>query len=53
MGSAAGKNGLALIRIDRVADALDAGVHAHVRRAWPSGSPIPIDLATEPKQTVA
>ena len=26
MGSAAGQNGLALVRIDRVADALDAGV---------------------------
>ena len=26
MGSAAGQNGLALVRIDRVADALDAGL---------------------------
>ena len=32
MGSTAGENGLALIRTDRVADALDAGASAHRRR---------------------
>ncbi|HEY2246682.1 MAG TPA: folate-binding protein [Bradyrhizobium sp.] len=52
MGSAAGQNGLALVRIDRVADALDAGVTLTsgglgLRLADPNS------IRTEPKQTVA
>ena len=35
MGSASGQNGLALIRIDRAADALDAGIAADVGRPRP------------------
>ena len=52
MGSAAGQNGLALVRIDRVADALDAGV------ALTSGGmglrvADPGSIRTEQKQPVA
>jgi folate-binding protein YgfZ len=52
MGSAAGSHGLALIRIDRAADALQAGVTLTagglaIRLAEPR------DLSTAPKQTVA
>ena len=52
MGSAAGHNGLALIRIDRAADALAAGLPLisgglAIRLADPD------DLLTQPKQTVA
>ena len=52
MGSAAGQNGLALVRIDRVADALDAGVKLTsgglgLRLADPDS------IRSEPKQTVA
>jgi folate-binding protein YgfZ len=52
MGSAAGHNGLALIRIDRAADALAAGLPLTsgglaIRLADPD------DLLTQPKQTVA
>ena len=52
MGSAAGQNGLALVRIDRVADALDAGV------ALTSGGmglrlADPGSVRAEQKQTVA
>jgi hypothetical protein len=52
MGSTAGRNGLALIRIDRAADALDAGVPLTagglaIRLAEPS------DVRSAPKQTVA
>jgi folate-binding protein YgfZ len=52
MGSAAGSEGLALIRIDRAADALQAGVPLTagglaIRLADPA------DLSTAPKQTVA
>lgn len=52
MGSAAGSHGLALIRIDRAADALQAGVPLTagglaIRLAEPG------DLSTAPKQTVA
>jgi folate-binding protein YgfZ len=52
MGSAAGSHGLALIRIDRATDALQAGVPLTagglaIRLAEPS------DLSTAPKQTVA
>jgi tRNA-modifying protein YgfZ len=52
MGSAAGRNGLALIRIDRVADALDAavpltsgGLAIHLAE--------PDDVRSTPRQTVA
>jgi tRNA-modifying protein YgfZ len=52
MGSTAGKRGLALIRIDRAADALDAGV-----KLTAGGLPIriaePDELRPAPKQTVA
>ena len=52
MGSASGHNGLALIRIDRAADALHAGTPLTA-----GGVPIrlaaPDDLRTAPKQTVA
>jgi tRNA-modifying protein YgfZ len=52
MGSTAGSNGLALVRIDRVADALQAGVPLTsgglaIRVAEPN------DFPTAPKQTVA
>src|SRR5512140_1487210 len=52
MGSTAGQNGLALIRVDRVADAVAAGLPLTsgglaVRLADPD------DLLTSPKQTVA
>jgi len=52
MGSAAGQNGLALVRIDRVADALDAGVSLTsggmgLRLADPNS------VRAEQKQTVA
>jgi len=52
MGSTAGPNGLALVRIDRVADALAAGTPLTsgglaIRLAEPD------DLVTSPKQTVA
>ena len=52
MGSAAGSQGLALIRIDRAADALQAGVPLTagglaIRLAEPG------DLSTAPRQTVA
>jgi hypothetical protein len=52
MGSTAGRNGLALIRIDRAADALDAGVPLTagglaIRLAEPG------DVRSAPKQTVA
>jgi hypothetical protein len=52
MGSAAGQNGLALVRIDRVADALDAGVKLTsgglgLRLADPAA------VRAEQKQTVA
>jgi folate-binding protein YgfZ len=52
MGSTAGHNGLALIRIDRAADALDAGVPLTagglaIRLAEPG------DVRSAPKQTVA
>ena len=52
MGSTAGQNGLALIRIDRAADALAAGSPLTagglaIRLADPD------DLLTSPKQTVA
>jgi tRNA-modifying protein YgfZ len=52
MGSAAGQNGLALVRIDRVADALDAGVKLtsgglSLRLADPGS------IRTEQKQTIA
>jgi len=51
MGSASGQNGLALVRIDRVADALDAGVTLTsgglgLRLADPNS------IRTEPKQPV-
>ena len=52
MGSSAGRNGLALIRIDRVADALDAavpltsgGLAVHLAE--------PDDVRSPPRQTVA
>jgi tRNA-modifying protein YgfZ len=52
MGSTAGKLGLALIRTDRVSDALDAGI-----KLTAGGLPIriaePDELRTPPKQTVA
>jgi len=52
MGSTAGKRGLALIRIDRAADALEAGV-----KLTAGGLPIriaePDELRPAPKQTVA
>ncbi|HEY5128478.1 MAG TPA: folate-binding protein [Bradyrhizobium sp.] len=52
MGSTAGQNGIALIRVDRVADAVAAGMPLTsgglaIRLADPD------DLATAPKQTVA
>ena len=52
MGSAAGHNGLALIRTDRAADALHAGMALTagglaIRLAEPG------DLLSTPKQTVA
>jgi folate-binding protein YgfZ len=52
MGSTSGANGLALIRIDRAADALDAGITLTaggiaIRLAEPD------DLRSAPKQTVA
>src|SRR5712672_4449728 len=52
VGSTAGRNGLALIRIDRAADALDAGVPLTagglaIRLAEPG------DVRSAPKQTVA
>jgi folate-binding protein YgfZ len=52
MGSTAGRNGLALIRIDRAADALDAGMPLTsgglgIRLADPD------DISPAPKQTVA
>ncbi len=52
MGSTAAGNGLALVRIDRVADALEAGLPLTagglgIRLADPS------EIATPPKQTVA
>ena len=52
MGSTAGGHGLALVRIDRVADALDAGLPLTagglaIRLADPN------DVRTPPKQTVA
>ena len=52
MGSAAGRNGLALVRIDRAADALAAGLPLTsgglaIRLADPD------DLLTSPRQTVA
>jgi tRNA-modifying protein YgfZ len=52
IGSTAGPNGLALIRVDRVADALAAGTSLTsgglaIRLADPD------DLVTSPKQTVA
>jgi folate-binding Fe-S cluster repair protein YgfZ len=52
IGSTAGQNGLALIRIDRAADALDAGTPLTsgglgVRLAEPG------DVRSAPKQTVA
>jgi tRNA-modifying protein YgfZ len=52
MGSAAGRNGLALMRIDRVADALDAAIPLTsgglaVRLAEPD------DVRSTPRQTVA
>ena len=52
MGSTSGQNGLALIRIDRVADALDAGMPLTagglgIRLAEPD------DIRPAPKQTVA
>jgi len=52
MGSTADQNGLALVRIDRVADALDAGLSL-------SAGGLPLHLAepdavrVPPKQTVA
>src|SRR5256885_8184459 len=52
MGSASGKNGLALIRTDRVSDALEAGV-----KLTAGGLPIriaePDDLRPSPKQPAA
>ena len=52
MGSTSGTNGLALIRIDRAADALDAGITLTA-----GGVPIrltePDDLRVTPKKTVA
>ena len=52
MGSTAGGNGLALLRTDRVADALDAG-----RALTAGGLAIrladPNDVRAPPKQTVA
>ena len=52
MGSTAGKNGLALIRTDRVSDALDAG-----QKLTAGGLAIhladPAELRSPPKQTVA
>ena len=52
MGSTAGKHGLALIRTDRVSDALEAGV-----KLTAGGLPIriaePAELRPSPKQTVA
>ena len=52
MGSTAGGRGLALVRIDRVADALDAGLPLTA-----GGLAIrlidPNDVRTPPKQTVA
>jgi folate-binding Fe-S cluster repair protein YgfZ len=52
MGSTAGGRGLALLRIDRVADALDAGLPLTA-----GGLAIrltdPNDVRTPPKQTVA
>ena len=52
MGSTAGGKGLALVRTDRVADALDAGLAltaggVAIRLADPN------DVRTPPKQTVA
>jgi folate-binding protein YgfZ len=52
MGSTAGPHGLALIRIDRVADALQAGV-ALTAGGLPIRLTEPTDLLTAPKQTVA
>jgi folate-binding Fe-S cluster repair protein YgfZ len=52
MGSTSGNRGLALIRTDRVTDALDAGV-----KLTAGGLPIriaePDELRSSPKQTVA
>ena len=52
MGSAAGHNGLALIRVDRVADALDAAIPLTsgglaIRLAEPD------EVRSTPRQTVA
>jgi folate-binding protein YgfZ len=52
MGSTAGPHGLALIRIDRVADALQAGV-ALTAGGLPIRLTEPGDLSAAPKQTVA
>src|ERR1700761_6508058 len=52
MGSAVGPNGLALVRIDRVADALNAGV-ALTSGGLPLRLVDPGSIRTEPKQTVA
>ena len=52
MGSAAGPNGLALVRIDRVTEALDAGV---TLTSGGMGLRVtdPASIRAEPKQTVA
>jgi folate-binding protein YgfZ len=52
MGSTAGGKGLALVRIDRVADALDAGL-ALTSGGLPMHLADPNDVRPPPKQTVA
>jgi folate-binding Fe-S cluster repair protein YgfZ len=52
MGSTAGGKGLALVRIDRVADALDAGL-ALTAGGLAMHLADPNDVRTPPKQTVA
>jgi hypothetical protein len=52
MGSTAGGHGLALVRIDRVADALDAGL-ALTAGGLAIRLTDPNDVRTPPKQTVA
>lgn len=52
MGSTAGGKGLALLRIDRVADALDAGL-ALTAGGLPMHLADPNEVRTPPKQTVA
>ena len=53
MGSAAGADGLALIRIDRAADALDAGLSLTGGRPRPPPRRAGRAALDTPKQTVA